>query len=230
MPGCWQPILRSGLGLCTGAAAGKGTARALSGQARVPLASKGDQRSGPRRAQWAGPKTFRPPAAPRLGADALCTARDVERAARENRAHEDPMCRWRRRRRQARAARSAPDEFLSVYFAFLHLISDPPVRSGRSAQPVGPSLWAFRSSKRAQASTKVQRARVPQALQHTCRDTNTSALSVQVKKKKPNLKKGGVYSAGLLTWPTGTGHFRRGRCLGSHRRLGPKVGAIDASG
>jgi NADH dehydrogenase (ubiquinone) Fe-S protein 2 len=38
------------------------------------------------------------------------------------------------------------------------------------------------------------------------------------------------YSAGLLTWPTGTGHFRRGRCLGSHRRPGPKMGAIDASG
>ena len=37
------------------------------------------------------------------------------------------------------------------------------------------------------------------------------------------------YSAGLLTWPTGTGHFRRGGCLGSHRRPGPKMGAIDAS-
>ncbi len=37
------------------------------------------------------------------------------------------------------------------------------------------------------------------------------------------------YSAGLLTWPTGTGHSRRGRCLGSHGRSGPKVGAIDAS-
>jgi hypothetical protein len=39
-----------------------------------------------------------------------------------------------------------------------------------------------------------------------------------------------TYSAGLLTWPTGTGHFRRGRCLGSHGRPGPKMGAIDASG
>jgi hypothetical protein len=46
--GCWQPILWSGLGLCTGAAAAErlgkaraGPARALSGQARVPLASKG---------------------------------------------------------------------------------------------------------------------------------------------------------------------------------------------
>ncbi len=37
------------------------------------------------------------------------------------------------------------------------------------------------------------------------------------------------YSAGLLTWPTGTGHFRRGGCLGSHRRSRPKLGAIDAS-
>ena len=26
----------------------------------------------------------------------------------------------------------------------------------------------------------------------------------------------------------GTGHFRRGRCLGSHRRSRPKMGAIDA--
>jgi hypothetical protein len=32
-----------------------------------------------------------------------------------------------------------------------------------------------------------------------------------------------------LTWPTGTYHFLRGRCLGSHGRSGPKVGAIDAS-
>ena len=37
-------------------------------------------------------------------------------------------------------------------------------------------------------------------------------------------------SAGLLTWPTGTDLFRRGRYLGSHRRSGPKMGAIDASG
>ncbi len=41
------------------------------------------------------------------------------------------------------------------------------------------------------------------------------------------------YSAGLLTWPTGTqaGHFRRGRCLGSHRRSesAPKMDATAAS-
>ena len=38
-----------------------------------------------------------------------------------------------------------------------------------------------------------------------------------------------LYSAGLLTWPTGSGHFRRGRYLGSHGRSAPKMGGIDAS-
>ena len=40
---------------------------------------------------------------------------------------------------KAPGARSAPDEFLSICSSF-HLISDPPVRSGCSAQPGGPSL------------------------------------------------------------------------------------------
>jgi hypothetical protein len=40
---------------------------------------------------------------------------------------------------KAPGARSAPDEFLSIYSPF-NLISNPLVRSGCSAQPGGPSL------------------------------------------------------------------------------------------
>jgi hypothetical protein len=40
---------------------------------------------------------------------------------------------------KAQGALRAPDEFLSIYSPF-NLISDPPVRSGCSAQPGGPSL------------------------------------------------------------------------------------------
>ena len=43
---------------------------------------------------------------------------------------------------EAPGARSAPDEFLSVYSPF-NLISNPLVRSGCSAQPGGPSLLNY---------------------------------------------------------------------------------------
>ncbi len=65
------------------------------------------------------------------------------------------MCRWRLSLApKAPGARSAPDEFLSIYSPF-NLISDPPVRSGCSAQPGGPSL-SQREEKSTHCNIQVQ--------------------------------------------------------------------------